>query len=39
MEFLPDAIANSKFFEPSSNPSEERMRQFLKQNWKEKYGY
>ena len=39
MEFLPEEIANTKFFDPSKNPPEERIRQFLKANWKEKYDY
>ncbi len=39
MEFLPDEIANTKFFDPSANASEERIRKYLKENWKNKYGY
>jgi len=39
MEFLPEEIAKTKFFDPSPNPSEERIRNFLKANWKGKYGY
>ena len=39
MEFLPEEISNSKFYDPSTNPPEERIRQFLKNNWKEKYDY
>ena len=39
MEFLPEEIANTKFFSPANNPSEERIRKFLKENWKDKYGY
>lgn len=38
-EFLPDAIAGRKLFEPGQNPSEEKMRQFLKERWREKYSY
>ncbi len=39
MEFLPKEIANTRFFDPSNIPSEERFRKFLKDKWKEKYGY
>lgn len=39
MEFLPEEIAKTKFFDPSTNPSEERIRKFLKENWKDKYDY
>jgi putative ATPase len=39
MEFLPEEIANTKFFDPSTNASEERIRKYLKENWKDKYGY
>ncbi len=39
MEFLPEEIANTKFFDPSANPTEDRIRKYLKENWKEKYGY
>ena len=38
-EFLPDAIIGTSFYEPQSNPAENRMRQDLRQKWKEKYGY
>ncbi|MFA6152688.1 MAG: replication-associated recombination protein A [Chitinophagaceae bacterium] len=38
-EFLPDKISNTKLYEPGQNPSEEKMRQSLKQNWKTKYEY
>jgi putative ATPase len=39
MEFLPDQIKGTKFFEPGKNPREEELRSFLKKLWKEKYGY
>jgi putative ATPase len=39
MEFLPDAIQNTKLFEPGNNPRETEHRQFLRNRWKEKYGY
>jgi len=39
MEFLPEAIKGTKLYEPGDNPSEERIRNYLRQCWKEKYGY
>ncbi len=39
VEFLPDKIANTKFYEPGNNAREEEIRKFLKVRWKEKYGY
>jgi putative ATPase len=38
-EFLPDAIAQTKFYEPGNNAREAELRKFLKERWKEKYGY
>lgn len=38
-EFLPEGIQGSKLYDPGSNAREEEMRQFLKQRWKDKYGY
>tara|TARA_R110002050_G_scaffold300769_1_gene472385 strand:+ start:11379 stop:12662 length:1284 start_codon:yes stop_codon:yes gene_type:complete len=38
-EFLPDAIKNTTFYEPSNNARENAHREFLKQRWKNKYGY
>ena len=38
-EFLPTEIANTKFYEPSTNSRENSFREFLKNRWKEKYGY
>ena len=38
-EFLPDEIKTVKLYEPGNNPKEEAIRSFLKQRWKEKYGY
>jgi putative ATPase len=37
-EYLPDAIAGQKFYEPGSG-WEEKFRSFLKARWKGKYGY
>lgn len=38
-EFLPDELAETKFFEPGENARERELRQFLKNRWKNKYGY
>lgn len=38
-EFLPDAIKGTTFYDPGKNPREEELRRFLKNLWKEKYGY
>lgn len=38
-EFLPEKISNTKLYEPGPNPSEDKIRQSLKQNWKNKYDY
>jgi putative ATPase len=39
MEFLPDEIKNTLLYNPGKNVREEEMRKFLKQRWKDKYGY
>jgi len=39
MEFLPDEIKNSLLYNPGKNAREEELRKFLKERWKEKYGY
>ncbi len=39
MEFLPDALSGTTFYEPGKNAREEEMRKFLKVRWKDKYGY
>lgn len=38
-EFLPEGINGQKFYEPGNNARENEQRQFLKNRWKEKYGY
>lgn len=38
-EFLPDDIKNTKFYDPGDNARENAHRGFLKQRWKDKYGY
>jgi len=39
MEFLPDNLQGTKFYEPGNNPREEELRKYLRVRWKEKYGY
>jgi putative ATPase len=39
MEFLPDEIKNTTIYNPGKNAREEEMRRFLRERWKEKYGY
>lgn len=38
-EFLPDAISGTPLYEPGNNARENTYREFLKQRWKDKYGY
>ena len=38
-QFLPDAIEGNAFYVPQKNAREEEVRRFLKERWKEKYGY
>ncbi|MCH4551536.1 replication-associated recombination protein A [Aestuariibaculum lutulentum] len=38
-EFLPDEIKNTKLYDPGNNARENAHRDFLKQRWKDKYGY
>ena len=39
MEFLPDELSNTKFYDPGKNAREEELRKFLRARWQEKYGY
>jgi len=39
MEFLPDAIKETKFYEPGKNTREEELRNYLKRLWDKKYNY
>ncbi len=39
MEFLPDAIKGTKFYEPGKNAREEELRNYLKKLWEKKYNY
>jgi putative ATPase len=38
-EFLPNKISNTKFYNPGNNAREDELRKFLRERWKEKYGY
>lgn len=39
MEFLPDKIKGTRFYEPGKNPREEELRNYLKKLWGTKYNY
>ena len=39
MEFLPDGISGVKLYDPGDNAAEARIREYLRNCWKEKYGY
>ncbi len=39
MEFLPEEIKGTTFYDPGHNPREDELRKFLRHRWKEKYGY
>ncbi len=38
-EFLPVELSGTKLYEPGENDVEKRFREYLRKNWKEKYGY
>jgi len=38
-EFLPDEISGTKIYEPGNNVRENKFRETLKNNWKNKYDY
>jgi len=38
-EFLPDAISQTLLYNPGNNSRENSTREFLKNRWKDKYGY
>ncbi len=38
-EFLPEQISGTVLYNPGNNATEQRMREYLRQCWKEKYGY
>ncbi len=39
LEFLPQEMSGTKFYEPGNNVRENELRKFLKERWKEKYSY
>jgi putative ATPase len=38
-EFLPEKIKGTTFYDPGNNPREKKLRNYLKDLWKDKYGY
>jgi putative ATPase len=38
-EYLPPPLIGSKFYNPGKNAREEELRKYLKNHWKDKYGY
>lgn len=38
-EFLPERIQGTKLYDPGNNATEARLRDYLRNCWKEKYGY
>jgi len=38
-EYLPEKLAGTRFYDPGRNAREEELRRFLKERWKDKYGY
>ena len=38
-EYLPTKISGTKFYDPGANAREEELRKYLRNLWKEKYGY
>ncbi|MEO6488894.1 MAG: replication-associated recombination protein A [Ferruginibacter sp.] len=38
-QFLPDKLEGTRYYSPQKNAREEELRKFLKERWKEKYGY
>ncbi len=39
LEYLPEKISGTKFYDPGENMREKEIRDFLKKRWKEKYEY
>ena len=39
LEFLPQEISGTKFYQPQNNPRERELQNSLRNKWKEKYGY
>lgn len=38
-EYLPDELRGTKFYEPGKSAREQEMKKFLRDRWKNKYGY
>ena len=38
-EFLPEQISGTKLYDPGDNPNENKLREKLRYNWKDKYKY
>ena len=38
-EYFPDELSGTKLYDPGKNPAEEKLREKLRQNWKDKYNY
>ena len=38
-QFLPDKLEGTRFYSPQQNTREEEIRKYLKEKWKDKYGY
>ena len=38
-DFLPTEISGKRFYSPQKNAREEEIRKFLKERWKDMYGY
>ena len=39
LEFLPQEISGTKFYQPQNNPRERELQNSLRNKWEEKYGY
>lgn len=39
LEYMPEELSNTKFYEPGNNARENEIRKRLKSLWKDKYGY
>ena len=38
-DYLPDELQGETFYEPSDNPRENALREYLKKHWGNRYGY
>jgi putative ATPase len=38
-EFMPEAVSGKKLYTPADNQTEEKLKSWLQQRWKDKYGY